>query len=82
VTRALLQNPHVGSVAQRIGRAELGDDTLGPHESEFDVSLRPEDHGDVEQIQGELRKTLAQFPGYDFSMNSPGGAAQLRRLTK
>jgi Cu/Ag efflux pump CusA len=24
----------------------------------------------VERIQGELRKTLAQFPGYDFSMNS------------
>jgi Cu/Ag efflux pump CusA len=60
----------VGSVAQRIGRAELGDDTLGPHESEFDVSLKPQDRGDVEQIQGELRKTLAQFPGYDFSMNS------------
>ncbi len=70
VTRALLQNPHVGSVAQRIGRAELGDDTLGPHESEFDVALKPQDDGDVERIQGELRKTLAQFPGYDFSMNS------------
>jgi Cu/Ag efflux pump CusA len=66
----LLETPHVGSVAQRIGRAELGDDTLGPHESEFDVSLKPQDHGDVQQIQGELRKTLAQFPGYDFSMNS------------
>src|SRR5713101_4438507 len=70
VTRALLQNPHVASVAQRIGRAELGDDTLGTHESEFDVALRPQDDGDVERIQGELRKTLAQFPGYDFSMNS------------
>jgi Cu/Ag efflux pump CusA len=70
VTRALLEDPHVGSVAQRIGRAELGDDTLGPHQSEFDVSLKPQDHGDVQQIQGELRKILAQFPGYDFSMNS------------
>jgi len=39
MTRALLQNPHVGRVAERIGRAELGDDTLGPHESELDVSL-------------------------------------------
>ncbi len=70
VTRALLQNPHVGSVAERIGRAELGDDTLGPNESEFDVSLKPQDRGDVGQIQVELRKTLAKFPGYDFSMNS------------
>jgi Cu/Ag efflux pump CusA len=70
VTRALLQNPHVGSVSQRIGRAELGDDTLGPHESEFDVSLKPHEASNVEQLQGKLRKTLAEFPGYDFSTNS------------
>ena len=70
VTRALLQNPHVASVAQTIGRAELGDDTLGPNEGEFDVTLKAVGGADVEQIQGELRKTLAEFPGYDFSMNS------------
>jgi CzcA family heavy metal efflux pump len=70
VTRALLQNPHVASVAQTIGRAELGDDTLGPNEGEFDVKLKALGGGDVEEIQGELRKTLAKFPGYDFSMNS------------
>ncbi len=70
VTRALLQNPHVASVAQAIGRAELGDDTLGPNEAEFDVRLKAQGGGDVEQVQGELRKTLAKFPGYDFSMNS------------
>ncbi len=70
VTRALLQNSHVASVAQTIGRAELGDDTLGPNEGEFDVRLKALGGGDVEEIQGELRKTLAKFPGYDFSMNS------------
>ncbi len=70
VTRALLQNPHVASVAQTIGRAELGDDTLGPNEGEFDVRLKTLGSGDVKAIQGELRKTLARFPGYDFSMNS------------
>ncbi len=70
VTDALLQNPHVSSVAQTIGRAELGDDTLGPNEGEFDVRLKAHGGGDVEDTQGELRKTLAKFPGYDFSMNS------------
>ncbi len=70
VTRALLQNPHVASVAQTIGRAELGDDTVGPNQGEFDVRLKAHEGADVEEIQGELRKTLAQFPGYDFSMNS------------
>jgi Cu/Ag efflux pump CusA len=70
VTRALLQNPHVASVAQTIGRAELGDDTLGPNEGEFDVGLKALGGGSVEEIQGELRQMLAKFPGYDFSMNS------------
>ena len=70
VTRALLQNPQVKSVAQRIGRAELGEDTLGPHESEFDVRLKPLTGESVDDVENELKKTLASFPGYDFSMNS------------
>ena len=70
VTRALLRNPHVESVAQRIGRAELGEDTLGPHESEFDVRLKPLTGESVGNIENDLRKTLASFPGYEFSMNS------------
>lgn len=70
VTRALLQNPHVESLAQRIGRAELGEDTLGPHESEFDVRLKPLHGEDLDDVEAQLRRTLAGFPGYDFSMNS------------
>jgi len=70
VTRALLQNPHVASVAQRIGRAELGEDTLGPHESEFDVRLKPLTGENVDDIETDLKKRLASFPGYGFSMNS------------
>jgi CzcA family heavy metal efflux pump len=70
VTRALLQNPHVAGVAEIIGRAELGDDTLATNEGELDVRLKAQGGRHVEAIQGELRKTLAKFPGYDFSMNS------------
>jgi CzcA family heavy metal efflux pump len=70
VTRVLRDNPHVQSVAQRIGRAELGEDTLGPHESEFDVRLKPLGGEDVGDIESDLRKTLVNFPGYAFAMNS------------
>ncbi|MGH7905456.1 MAG: efflux RND transporter permease subunit, partial [Candidatus Binataceae bacterium] len=70
VTRVLLQNRHIESVAQRIGRAELGEDTLGPHQSEFDVRLKRLDGENVDDIESQLRKVLAKFPGYDFSMNS------------
>ena len=38
ITQALLKIPSVKNVAQRAGRAELGTDTLGTHESEIDVN--------------------------------------------
>jgi CzcA family heavy metal efflux pump len=70
VTKALLHNPSVEAVAQRAGRAELGEDTFGPHQSEFDLRLKPLEHEDLDLIQDQLRRTLGDFPGYDFSMNS------------
>ena len=70
VTLALLRNPHVESVAQRAGRAGLDEDTLGPHQSEFDVRLKALAGEDVDDIENQLRNALAKFPGYDFSMNS------------
>ncbi|HUY25919.1 MAG TPA: efflux RND transporter permease subunit [Candidatus Binataceae bacterium] len=70
VTKVLLANPHVQSAAQRIGRAELGEDTLGPQESEFDVRLKPLGGADVDDIEDALRKKLAGIPGFAFSMNS------------
>jgi CzcA family heavy metal efflux pump len=70
VTNELMKNPSVARVSQRVGRAELGDDTTGPHESEFDVRLKALDGKNVGEIQDELRKTLKEIPGYGFSMNS------------
>jgi CzcA family heavy metal efflux pump len=70
VSKVLLKNPHVARVSQHIGRAELGDDTAGPHESEFDVRLKPLNGTSVGAIHDQLRKTLQQFPGFAFSMNS------------
>jgi len=70
VTKALLHDPDIKSVDQRAGRAVLGDDTLGPQESEFDVTIRPRAGEDVDDAQQNVRGILARFPGYDFGLNS------------
>ena len=61
----LLKNPEIASVAQQIGRAELADDTSGVNYSEFHVKLKPRVGSDAEE---RIRKTLALFPGFSFSM--------------
>lgn len=68
VTAALMKLPFVRSVAQRVGRAELADDTWGPHYSEFEIDLKPLSGEEEEAAQGEMRKTLTQFSGLSFSL--------------
>ncbi len=70
VTAALLKLPFVKSVAQRVGRAELADDTWGPHYSEIEVDLKPMGGEQEETAQGEIRKTLTQFSGLSFSLKT------------
>ena len=66
VTAALHQDRRIKSVAQRAGRAEVGEDTFGPHYSEFEVDLTPMSGEEVETFQTQLRATLKQFPGVHF----------------
>jgi CzcA family heavy metal efflux pump len=68
VSAALLKLPSVRTVAQRVGRAELSDDTWGPHYSELEIDLKPMGGEQEEAAQGEIRKTLAQFSGLSFSL--------------
>lgn len=68
VTAELLKNPHIRSVAQRVGRAELADDTWGPHYSEFNVDLKPLSGEEGEAVQSEIRNALLQFPGVYFAI--------------
>ncbi len=70
VTRALRGDPDITSVAQRNGRAVLGDDTLGPQESEFDVTVAPRGGEDIDAAQDRIRRILSRFPGFDFGLNS------------
>jgi CzcA family heavy metal efflux pump len=66
VTQALHTLPAVRSVAQRVGRAELADDTYGPHYSEFEVDLKPLSGAEAEAIQADIRSRLAAIPGANF----------------
>jgi Cu/Ag efflux pump CusA len=70
LTQALLQIPNVRSVAQRAGRAELGTDTNGTHQSEIDVNLQATNGSQVEAGQDQIRRVLAQVPGAVLTSNS------------
>jgi len=68
VSKALLANPHIATVEQQIGRAELGEDTWGPHKSEFHVDLKPLTSDEAEGVSDEIRKTLENIPGIQFEI--------------
>ncbi|HEX3275056.1 MAG TPA: efflux RND transporter permease subunit [Gemmatimonadales bacterium] len=68
VTAALKRDPRVRSVAQRIGRAELSEDTWGTHYTEFEVDLVPLTGESAESVQDDLRRILAGFPGVNFAI--------------
>jgi Putative silver efflux pump len=68
VTAALERDPRVRTVAQRIGRAELSEDTWGTHYTEFEVDLVPLTGEDAETVQDDLRRILATFPGVNFAI--------------
>ena len=72
VTAALAKLPIVRSVAQRVGRAELAaaGDTHGPHQSEFEVDLRPLSSDASAAAKAGILKQLANFPGVNISANT------------
>src|SRR4029077_18630215 len=54
---------YIKSIAPQGGRAELGEDTWGPHRSEFHVELRPDAKVDQGAAQEALRGILEHYPG-------------------
>lgn len=68
LTRTLRADPRVRSVAQRVGRAELGEDTFGPYYSEFEVDLVPLRGKAAETVADDLRVRLSQIPGVSVSV--------------
>jgi Cu/Ag efflux pump CusA len=68
LTEALHTLPAVRSVAQRVGRAEIADDTYGPHYSEFEVDLKPLSGDEADAVEAAIRSRLAAIPGANFLM--------------
>lgn len=68
ITRQLLKNPRIRSVAQQIGRAEQGEDTMGPEFSEFHIELRNVGGEEEEETKAQIRATLEKIPGISFAV--------------
>jgi CzcA family heavy metal efflux pump len=63
ISKEVLALPYVATVEQQIGRAELSEDTWGPHRSEFHVELKRDAAVDQVQAQEDLRAILQRYPG-------------------
>jgi CzcA family heavy metal efflux pump len=69
ISRAVAALPVVRVVAQRVGRAELSEDTWGPEYSEFDVDLRPGlSSAEAARASADLRAILQRFKGVSFAI--------------
>lgn len=63
ISADVLALPYVESIEQQVGRAELSEDTWGPHRSEFHIELKPDASVNQETAQEELRGILENYPG-------------------
>jgi CzcA family heavy metal efflux pump len=63
ISADVLALPYVKSIEQQVGRAELSEDTWGPHRSEFHVELKPDATVDQSAAQEALRGILEHYPG-------------------
>ena len=63
ISAEILALPYVATVEQQVGRAELGEDTWGPHRSEFHVELKADSSIDQGAAQDALRTIVGRYPG-------------------
>ena len=61
----VLQLPYIQSIEQQVGRAELSEDTWGPHRSEFHIELKPDAKVDQTDAEEALREILENYPGLE-----------------
>ena len=64
VSERMLENEHVATVEQQVGRAESGEDTWGPYKSEFHIELKEgTTPAQEEETQQALRDIFEETPG-------------------
>jgi CzcA family heavy metal efflux pump len=63
ISADVLALPYVDTIEQEVGRAEMSEDTWGPHQCEFHVELKPDATIDESVAQETLRTILGKYPG-------------------
>jgi len=64
ITHDLLAIPTIQSAEQQIGRAEGGEDSWGPEQSEFHVELKPRLSGaEQDETEDQIHEILNGYPG-------------------
>jgi len=63
ISKDVLALPYIATIEQQVGRAELGEDTWGPHRSEFHVEMKADATTDQNEAEDALREILARYPG-------------------
>jgi CzcA family heavy metal efflux pump len=63
ISADILALPYIQSVEQQIGRAELSEDTWGPHRSEIHVELKADATVDQSVAREALRAIVDKYPG-------------------
>ena len=68
ISSDLLTLPGVATVEQQVGRAERGEDTWGPHRSEFHVELAADPDHSESEVTDQVHEILASYPGIQFEV--------------
>jgi CzcA family heavy metal efflux pump len=59
----LLALPYIATVSDQLGRAAMGEDTSGTHQTEFHVELKPDADIDQAEAEDKLREIATHYPG-------------------
>ncbi|MEP6829952.1 MAG: efflux RND transporter permease subunit [Rhizomicrobium sp.] len=70
VSAEILALPYIASASQQIGRAELGEDTSGPHQSEFHIEMKPNAGVDQKEAEDALREIGTHYPGAQIDVRT------------
>jgi CzcA family heavy metal efflux pump len=71
VSKDLLARPHIRTISLQVGRAEMGEDTVGTDFGEYQVTLKDMDDVEIEELQKELQKDLnGKYPGLKFAVKT------------
>src|SRR5258708_12705502 len=62
ISADVLRLPYVATIEQQVGRAELGEDTWDPHQSEFHVELKSASSVNEAQPQHDFPPILNNYP--------------------